>query len=133
MLKAKTIAKVLEQANTEGVQQSMYGSGPADLLSLAFPTQSSRGFRQSLATRRLLSPEGSLVAYAGPSERNARLFAALAANIWTTYDKDVKDALDATEPETITIDYQVRDRMPVAGTETRLPTRCTRPWGRSGR
>jgi len=110
MLKAKTIAKVLEQANTEGVQQSMYGRGPAVLCSFAFPTQSFRGFRRSLATRRLLSPEGSLVAYAGPSERNARLFAALAANIWTTYDKDVKDALDATEPETITIDYQVRDR-----------------------
>jgi len=68
------------------------------------------GWCTVVVTRRLLSPEGSLVAYAGPSERNARLFAALAANIWTTYDKDVKDALDAAEPETITIDYQVRHR-----------------------
>ncbi|KAF9331473.1 Ragulator complex protein lamtor2 [Podila minutissima] len=61
MLKPKLISQVLQQATTGGVKATI-----------------------------LLNPEGSLLAFAAQSDRDARIYAAIASNIWTIYSKHCK-------------------------------------------
>ena len=59
----------------------------------------------------LLNSEGSLVSFAGETDRAARMIAAIAANIWTTYDKDAKNALDCNDAELMLIQNEVGVRV----------------------
>lgn len=66
MLKPKVIPKVLEQVlSSDGVLLAM-----------------------------LLNNEGSLLAFAGQTEREAKVFAAIASNIWLTYEKSGRLVFD---------------------------------------
>ncbi|OAD75331.1 hypothetical protein PHYBLDRAFT_64257 [Phycomyces blakesleeanus NRRL 1555(-)] len=56
MLKPKVIAQVLRQATRDGVKASL-----------------------------LMTSEGSLLAFAADNDRSAKIYAAIAANVWSTY------------------------------------------------
>ncbi|KAI8592214.1 hypothetical protein BDZ88DRAFT_308759 [Geranomyces variabilis] len=63
MLKPKAIAQVLAQVNTAGVKATL-----------------------------LLNPDGSLISFAGWSEREARVLAAVASNVWFAYERHGRPA-----------------------------------------
>ncbi|KND00126.1 uncharacterized protein SPPG_04468 [Spizellomyces punctatus DAOM BR117] len=58
MLKPKVITQVLQQANTAGVHAAL-----------------------------LLNPDGSLVSFAGGTEKDAKVLAAVASNVWFGYER----------------------------------------------
>ncbi|KAJ3188814.1 Ragulator complex protein lamtor2 [Gaertneriomyces sp. JEL0708] len=58
MLKPKVVNQVLHQANTGGIQATL-----------------------------LLTPEGNLVSFAGGSQKDARIIAAVASNVWSAYER----------------------------------------------
>ncbi|XP_003382796.1 PREDICTED: ragulator complex protein LAMTOR2-like [Amphimedon queenslandica] len=74
MLKPKALTRVLEQANTGGIHCTL-----------------------------LLNQEGSLMAFAGKSEKKEHVTAAIAANIWMSYDKNSNATMEDKPLELIVL------------------------------
>ncbi len=57
--------------------------------------------------KRLLNQEGSLMAFAGKSEKKEHVTAAIAANIWMSFEKNSRVAMDGESLDVIVLNCEV--------------------------
>ncbi|XP_054167982.1 ragulator complex protein LAMTOR2 homolog [Oppia nitens] len=89
MLKPKTLTHILSEANTSGVECTI-----------------------------LLNREGTLLAYSGFGDRDARMIAAITSSIWLSYEKYGKTGLNEDTLQSIM--FECQDGNVVAGSVANL-------------
>lgn len=105
MLKPKALTQVLSQANTGGVENTLWVSTNKIILTI-FKFHITVYFIYSLFYFhfRLLNHQGALLAYSGYNDKDARVTAAIASNVWSAYEKQGRNVFKEDKLHLILVD-----------------------------